>query len=467
MILKDKVNTPCFKKSLLVLIFFFAFALRLFNVFHNPVTFDHGIGIDHDSHLYHRIAYNLYSGNGFTVSKDGSFEYGAVTDINSIEFEPEIGRAPVYPLFIAAVYKVFADPADMESIETWHKNWDKVRIAQSFIDALTCFMIFALVRIILPDSFWPALTAAFLYSFNPLTIVFTKQIMRESLGAFMLTGAVLLYIIALKKKEWYRIVLAGLAFGLLVLLRPEYIFSLFLLAAYVFFVNRQVPSDGLKKSIVFLFIAFAAISPWTIRNYMVFEKPIIISVGGRGYGTFIGSFMTPRNWTYGSYPDEIFDNAQEKERVEALRVNYLKAMRSGTMEIKKYDDEFVQLTLERIREHPVEVALVWLERLPFLWYQNYNANPHQIKSFFIGNYFVFYALFAVLAFLKRTKEEKILMGSIALLFVYLTLVLIPTPAIPRYGIPMMPLIISLAGIGSWQVIEKFLGRMLSSPAREA
>lgn len=441
-----------FKALLLGVIFLCALIFRLIYVFNHPVTHDNGIGIDYDSHLYHRIAYNLYDGKGFVVSEDGAAEYGLVPEGSEITYHPEIGRAPVYPLFLAFIYKYFCDPADMESINTWHRNWDKVRVAQSFVDAAGTLLVFFIVRVILPSSLLPAIISSVLYALNPLTVVFTNIIMRETITAFILTLAMLLYINAIQKKEILWTVPAGIGFGLLVLSRPEYIFALFLLAGYIYVANRATVSEAVKKSLIFLVLAVSVVAPWSIRNYLVFKEPIIISVGGRGFGTFIGTFMTRSNYSPFTFPEEIYRTPEERERIETLRIGYIRAMRAGTMEIKQYDDAFAKLTLERIRENPAQVLKVWIQRPSLLWYQNFNANPRQVRSFFIGNYFVFYFPFALIAFFSAGRNEKILMGTILFLMVYLTVVLVPTPSIPRYGVPVIPVLIAVSGIGMWRVL---------------
>ena len=153
--LLDLINNKQFKILLVILVFFIALTLRLYYVLDNPDTYANGLGYHGDSALYHQLGYNLYAGNGFSSSDNGA-AYGAVREGESIEYKPAVGRGPVYPFFISIVYKFFCDPEDMKSIETWHKNWNRVRVAQCFLDATICLLVFFIVRLIFPASFWPA-----------------------------------------------------------------------------------------------------------------------------------------------------------------------------------------------------------------------------------------------------------------------------------------------------------------------
>ena len=47
----------------------------------------------------------------------------------------------------------------------------------------------------------------------------------------------------------------------------------------------------------------------------------------------------------------------------------------------------------------------------------------------------------------RLKEERVLMGLVGLLFLYLNLIFLPLHIEPRFGVALMPGIIALTGIG--------------------
>ena len=450
----DIFNKPYLKIVLVTLIFTVALTIRLYSSIHSLETnAGTGIGTFGDTFLYHKIAYNLYSGNGFSGSDNGA-AYGSVRKSEDIKYEPAIARGPIYPFFISIIYKFFGNPKDMDSIKTWRKNWNKVRKAQCLLDAIVCLLVFFIVRLIYPTSFWPAIISASLQAFNLYSIYYTKTLLSESLTTFLLSAAILLYIKALQKKERKWWILAGMGFGVVVLSRPEYILSLFVLAAFIIIVNRSFLSDAFKKSIIFIIGALIVISPWTLRNFMVFERPIPVSVGGAGYSLFQGTWQSTNNWDWGRFPDEIYKDEKEKKKIETLDRGYRRALNAGTIEIKTYDDAFMEIALDRIRENPGKIFLNWITTIPNLWYQNWRQ-IYQVKEP-SGNFFLFYFVFAVYAFFRGKREEKILMGPVYLLFVYLTVIFLPLHIEARYSVALIPGIISLSGIGIWKAISRLI-----------
>ncbi|MFC1645809.1 ArnT family glycosyltransferase [Candidatus Omnitrophota bacterium] len=240
-----------YKAAGLVIIFLAALAIRLYPVINSPEKVRYGLGPFGDTHLYHRIAYNLYKGNGFSGIDDGR-AYGLGQKEESLEYEPAITRGPAYPLFMYFVYKYFGHPDAMKSIKNWHKNWDKIRIVQCILDATICLLVFFIVKLIYPAYIWPALISAFLYCFSFYNIFYTKALLSESVSTFLVTLSIFFCILGLKDEKKYWLLLAGIGFGLVALSRPEYILFLFILPVLIFFVNRQIPKIAIKKSMIFL-----------------------------------------------------------------------------------------------------------------------------------------------------------------------------------------------------------------------
>lgn len=68
----NKVNTSFYKIIGLGIIFIGALIIRLHPVISSPEKIRAGFGPFGDTHFYHRIAYNLYRGNGFSATNDGT-----------------------------------------------------------------------------------------------------------------------------------------------------------------------------------------------------------------------------------------------------------------------------------------------------------------------------------------------------------------------------------------------------------
>lgn len=443
---------PLYAFILLATIFTAALIIRLYPVIETPETFRDGFGPYGDTFLYHVIGYNLYQGNGFSGTDDGR-AFGLSQEGTKLEYEPAITRGPVYPFFISLVYRILGSKKDMGSIQTWHKNLDKVRIVQCVLDALVCILLFLMVRAIYKKSILPALIVALLYCFSFYNIFYTRALLSESVTTFLLSASLLFCTLGLKHDKTYLWALAGAFFGLVILARTEYILFSLILALYLIFINHQHIVNAIKKSLVFIIAVSIVVIPWTARNYFIFRKLIPVSVGGVGYNLFLGTFEANKNWHgWNEMPDDVFDTKKEKAVAQSLYASFQKYMSAGSIKAKEFDDALMRLAFERIRKHPLECLKGWLIKIPRLWYQFYI--PMYLYKEASGNFFIFYFVLALFALFKGVREEKILMAPICLLFVYLTFIFMPLHIEPRYGVPLMPGIICLASIGIWKIIDR-------------
>ena len=453
---KNLVGKTSFSLMAAGVMFIIALTVRIHPVVTQPETFRHGAGIFGDTHLYHRIAYNLYKGHGFSGTDDGR-AYGAARTAARLEYRPAIARGPAYPAFMALVYRLFGSEKYMELIDTWHYNWDKIRIAQCVLDSITCLFVFFMAWNICRKKLLPAAISSLIYCFNPNNIYYTKALLSESLTTFLLTGAVLLCVLALKSHRTYLWLPTGIFFALTAMSRPEYLIFPAILALYVIMVNRVILKKALA-SVVLLSIGFALfVSPWTMRNWIVFKKPIAVSVGGVGYGLFLGTFETNTNWEgWGVLPDAAFKDPAEKRQANEIYERYNRLMQEGTIDVKEPDDAFIKIALDRIRQNPVQCFKSWIVRIPRLWYIKY-INMYG-KPEASGGIFIIYFAFAFFAILRSEKSQRTLMAPVLLLFIYLTVIFLPFHIESRYSINLLPSILCLTGIGIYKLLPRLLKR---------
>ncbi|MDD5731140.1 MAG: glycosyltransferase family 39 protein, partial [Candidatus Omnitrophica bacterium] len=352
--------------------------------------------------------------------------------------------------------KYFASPKDMGSEKNWHINWDKVRIAQCFLDAFICLLVYFAVRIIYQGPAWPALVSAFLYSLSFYNIYYTKALLSESLAAFLLSLSVLLYLLWLKQDYRWGLGLSGACFGLTILTRPEYILLPLAMAAYIFLRNRNTFSEAAKNALIFILSVIIIIAPWTLRNYLVFKKPVMIATGELGYSLFLGTFEGSQAWHgWGDIPEGMSQGSRGK--VVSLYDKWDYFMRTGGIKIMDIDRSFMKLAQARIRERPFACLQSWLHNIRRLWYQNYI--PMYLYKEPSGGFFIFYFLSALYAFFKSPGQEKALMAPVGIIFAYLSVVFLPLHIEPRYGVALMPAIICLSGLGLWKILKTIAGAM--------
>jgi len=262
-------------------------------------------------------------------------------------------RLPGYPLFLAAVYKVFG-----------HANNTAVRVVEAVIDTFTCVLI-ALVAfewaIDAERRHRAALIAFALAAVCPFTVIYTATILTEVWASFLAVAMVLTATFAFKATVRKRVLawwaVTGAIAGLSVLFRPDS--GLFAAAIGGTLVLSAILTQRRKadffsafaplRETAFAVLLFSAafcivLVPWTIRNQRVFHvfQPLA-PTHGEMPGEFVprGYLLWLRTWLYDSryvgpvlwsvdtrpiritdFPDSAFDSKEERERVAALLDKY-------------------------------------------------------------------------------------------------------------------------------------------------
>ena len=109
-----------------------------------------------------------------------------------------------------------------------------------------------------------------------------------------------------------------------------------------------------------MFVIFAlAVAPWMARNASVDDGSFVMSKGIGGLSLFIGTWQRDGTWQQPwlrgiDLPDHAFDSEDERERLTAAMQN-------------RDDDVLMSEAVSRIRERPLEIASIWLQRSQTMW----------------------------------------------------------------------------------------------------
>ena len=418
-----------------------ALAVRLHPVLAHPESERYGFGPFGDTFIYCELAVNLCAGKGFVVGGEG-----AALTRGPLPYRPAFERGPGYPLFISAVFRLTGSLPDTRSLRTVHLALDRVRFAQCILDTLCLVLVFCIVRVLRPGARWAPVCAAALYAVSWYTIFYTRAILAETLAAFLLTLFLLIAMRGIRDGLARRLVQAGMVIGFLNLCRPGYVvflpcFALFLLLAF-----RSVPRKACGLALAFLAGALGVITPWTVRNYMAFGKPVLIAAGVPGVMLYWGMIDSGSNWRgWGAFPDVAFVDDEEKRIAPPLFAAHPWILRDGSLDdVDRVHREFLRLAWKRFRARPGEVMRNWARKMPRLWFQNYVPIYRDPEA--SGLYFLCYFAFAIVAWCACPRA-RLLMSPVALLFAYLTIICAPIVVEPRFGVPLMPGIIAMAGVG--------------------
>ncbi|MFA5392911.1 MAG: glycosyltransferase family 39 protein [Candidatus Ratteibacteria bacterium] len=343
--------------------------------------------------------------------------------LNGLGFSANLNRPPMYPGFLAGIYFFFGH------------SFSAVRIVQALLDSVTCLFTFFIGKRVFGDK-RPALLGGLLTAVSPSLIASTSYILTETLTAFLLAAAVLLLMKAQtenKKQGW---LLSGVVLGLATLTRPVTIlFPFFLLAGFLIFARR-------KARAVFMVTVFCLgmalpILPWTVRNALVFHRFVPVAVGS-GFNLWVGSYLPwdgDYNWK---------DLSDSKELVK------------GLPQIEA-DRKFFAEGVKNIKQHPADYALLCVKKMGRFWLQApggkqvLDKRPTAKILVFAFQYFLL--LFFLFGVFSAWKERNARVCLPVLMIFYFTFAHLFLLAIPRYHIPVLPLVAAVAGGGLLKILH--------------
>jgi len=220
---------------------------------------------------------------------------------------PETFRTPVYPVFLALVFGLGGTASTAVVI-------------QSLLSLMTIWLIILLMaRMFRPEAAW---LAGLLAAVEPLGLIYTHELMTESLFILFILGGFYIFVILLTAGQQKSIglswvVLGGLLMGLATLTRPVGLYFPLLLVilgiAGVLVARRQArqaraainhpdkppplmgkvaPSS--KYLAVFLVTAVLPPSIWAVRNHYYFNRFLVSSCADHNLLTTITSQMVAK-----------------------------------------------------------------------------------------------------------------------------------------------------------------------------
>jgi 4-amino-4-deoxy-L-arabinose transferase-like glycosyltransferase len=211
----------------------------------------------HDEREYLALAGSLAGGQGFTYTEPAS---GTAQ---------QFGRAPGYPMFLAAIGAGAAEAAPL-----------RVKIAQAIV-ATAGVMLIALIAARAAGRRGGATAAAIAAVYPPL-VWFPSYVLSETLYSVLALAAVWCIQAAVDRAAAHRSSRAGgplsLAGGVLtgaaVLVRPAMLF--FLPLVMVWLLVRRMP----VLIVALLAGTVAIVGPWTARNYRVHQRFVLVASEG-------------------------------------------------------------------------------------------------------------------------------------------------------------------------------------------
>ncbi len=251
-----------------------------------------------------------------------------VLDTHKLDITAQV-VGPGLPWLMAMFKKIFGD------------GWLMIFLVNAIISSVICILIFLLARIIFDYTvgLWASL-------WSVIYVLFLKYIPtagKEIWMTFLFT-LVVLFVIKNEKKDYETrfkylnvFVMSGI-FSLLIHMDERYFMYFPLVLFFLIFLNNNGWKKGLTKGFIFVFLVLLLMVPWFIRNYIVYQKPVLLSLRtARFTDKILGykeeQYFVPveQKWYL---DDEQIQKAISGEKVKmkndkSIRKNQLDAMKDG------------------------------------------------------------------------------------------------------------------------------------------
>lgn len=340
--------------------------------------------------------------------------------------KPTAYVAPVYPFFLAGVFKLFGE------------NFFAVKLIQVGLGMVSVALVYFLaIRFTRPLV---ALLAALLMALHPEIIGITGFIYTETLFIFLLLATLLLLAHAITTKKAVYFFGAGSLLGLTTLCRGVTLqWPIFMLAVLMLSSQRW----WWLRRWVFVVAGMAVVmAPWTIRNYQRFQVFLPVATGS-------GDVF----WT-GNYLGFDGEYRYEQTQKKLLEV-------AGDVDLVTRDRKLMADAKRMILDEPLAHAWLFTRKIFRYWLRVYEDVPHgearQRNWLVFGvltftHYTIlFFALLGLRQCNWRHDGVKMLLAFVC----YYTLVHAATLAVARYRIPLLPLLSIAAASGAMGIMQRF------------
>jgi len=205
-----------------------------------------------DAKEYNRLAINVVENHIF--SPDSIPPY-----------RQEHSRPPLYPLFVAMLYGILG------------KYPLLVVSAQLMVGTLTVILLFLLVlRITASEKL--SFIASLLFALSPNVSFFSAQLFTETLFSFLLLLAFYFFVTYIQHRKTRHLFISAFALGLSTLTRVVSLYLPIFLVIFLMYLYGKEISKLVIPALLFLAMYYITLSPWYIRNFVVFKKPVIVEI---------------------------------------------------------------------------------------------------------------------------------------------------------------------------------------------
>lgn len=250
--------------------------------------------------------------------------------------------------------------------------------------------------------------------------------------------------------------LMGVSCGLMLLFRGEAPITILMTLGLIGYLTKDKLGQSLRYLGLSAMVAIAILAPWTIRNYIVFDRFVPISTNG-GFNFWRGNndVTTGSPWTEtGSAVWSTDDIWYEVESHLDEKGDYDKVN----------SDIHTREAWKWIRENPAKAALLSLKKAAILWTIDMRSIMGGTAAYILIYSFTLAALMIGIFFVRRNKisktnaNAKTGFGMIILWCVLMTMLAMVFFPLPRFQVLLIGIYFPIIGYGITQLIERYKSR---------
>ena len=266
-----------------------------------------------------------------------------------------------------------------------------------------------------------SLLSSLIFSIFPLHVYASSQISSISLQIFLTIFFLYFFFQLIKKENFLSIFMFSLLSGLLILLRGEFYAILILTLFYLFFKKIKI-----KNIFLIILITLITVSPYVVRNIIVFEKFIMMK--SFGYNIWKGNhpYAMENSLVVGA---EIVEEDFQKKLDSVPRDKFLRI---------NFDNLFMDKAIENIKKNPTgHIILFFKKAASFLLVDlrspdpNYYNVAHYLPILLIG---ITSLLGIGFTFRKKSDLNYLILIFFAYVFIFSTV-----SVLPRYKLIILPM----------------------------
>jgi len=359
------------ERKLLFYLFFAVLILRSLYVF---LTKSHLNGAYED---YEVIANNIVAGNGYSASP-GYYWHNRV--------EPTAMMAPFYTYYYAlAKYLFGATP----------NSYLFIHLGQALVSALSLVLVLKISKEIF-DQFTAFLTSL-LFLLLPIYSHYIAQSNEATISLFFYLLFVYLSLSFADGHSWRKAIILGVATGFGILNTPVLFAALPVSFLYLVLLGKNDHLQTLKTIFLIMFIGAIIVSPWMVRNYLIFNKVVFKNSAGVTFWYGNNKFANGTE-SYPFTPIEYFYNDPEIRKAYPF-VNQIESLNEA-----ERDELFQAEAIAFIKNNPAKAVVLVFKKAFFFWildpYKVTSTSPkwqdQSVREVLIKLYFLTNILFVLL-----------------------------------------------------------------------